>query len=535
MKKIFIVIIIGIWLWAFIFQSRQKQINTALSSTSEDTTMIPAHTEPTNHAAPQFREVKSNYTHVHQDGGHIIAGGTLIDIDGNGVDEVFIGGGNNQADALMFFENDQFINKIPPELSSKSPTYGAYAIDFDRDWDSDLFTWREDGITYYENLGNNTWKSSKLDITFEKDTVPSSITGWDINNDGFLDLYVSVFISSAKMRSAVFNDANHAKTNMLLLNDGNNTFTNITQKSGAVFAQNTFLSSLIDLNNDDFEDIIVSPNTERVTIFKNNWDLTFTRLAPLTEYGFWMGLALGDIDNDGDADIFVTNMGNTIPVRAARGDLRKDQILDPEWRIFRNDGNFAFTDTTEGSGLLNHGFAWGAVFADFNLDTFLDLYVMENYIKWPLHKIKKLSGSFFTGSVSGKFVSTTAEAKVENFHFGMTPLVSDFNRDGSPDIFIINLDGPSRAFINTSAHNNSISINMGNNVDAIGARIILTLPGGEKLTRQFITSQWLLSTQSNTINIGIWNVRTVPNVDIFYSNWIRKTFQNIENGTLLKP
>ena len=160
-----------------------------------------------------------------------------------------------------------------------------------------------------------------------------------------------------------------------------------------------------------------------------------------------MGLALGDIDNDKDIDIFVSNMGNTIPVRSARGDLRSDQTLDPEWRLIENLGNMQFRDITEKSGLSGYEFAWGAIFEDWNLDSHLDLIVAENYIKWPPHKITKLAGRFFIGGADGVFRPTTTESRAENYAYGTTPLASDFNADGYPDLIITNLDGKTKALL----------------------------------------------------------------------------------------
>ena len=88
-----------------------------------------------------------------------------------------------------------------------------------------------------------------------------------------------------------------------------------------------------------------------------------------------MGVAVGDIDNDGDQDLFFSNVGKSIPKVLTAGDLRDDQHQTHEWLLLRNDGDFHFTDLTEAYRLTGEGFAWGAVFEDLDLDGRLDLLV----------------------------------------------------------------------------------------------------------------------------------------------------------------
>jgi enediyne biosynthesis protein E4 len=131
--------------------------------------------------------------------------------------------------------------------------------------------------------------------------------------------------------------------------------------------------------------LVVSQNTGSVQIFRNMTDRTFQPVPTKSAFGFWMGLAISDIDNDGD-HLFFTNVGQSIPLFLTSGHLRDDQRHTHEWMLWRNDGNFRSTDVTDAYRLTDEGFAWGAVFEDLNLDGQLDLFVAQNYIKWPIHK-----------------------------------------------------------------------------------------------------------------------------------------------------
>lgn len=117
-------------------------------------------------------------------------------------------------------------------------------------------------------------------------------------------------------------------------------------------------------------------------IFQNIKNRKFKQIVtPDKEFGFWMGLAVGDMDNDGDQDLLFTNVGTSIPTFLLQGDLVDGQSVTPDWMLFRNDGEFKFTDVTKEYNLDKNAFAWGAVFEDLNLDGSLDLLVAQNYIK----------------------------------------------------------------------------------------------------------------------------------------------------------
>jgi hypothetical protein len=247
-----------------------------------------------------------------------------------------------------------------------------------------------------------------------------------------------------------------------------------------------------------------------------------------------MGLALADTDNDGDTDIFSTNVGNTIPKTFLRGDLKEGEIINPKWIMLRNDDDFNFTDITDGSKLDNYGFAWGAVFEDFNLDGILDLSVMQNYIKFPLHNFKKLGGELLLGTKSGTFESVTEESGVQNFNYGMTPLVSDFNKDGYLDLVNLNLDGKAKAFINNGGENKSLSIEIPTSVKYIDAKITTTLDNGEIIYRQYIPSQGLASSQSNKIIVPFKKDNKISKIVIKLSNGEVKTFDKINTSENIK-
>jgi len=117
-------------------------------------------------------------------------GSAAFDIDGDGVDELFLGGGDEQPDAFFRFDGARF---TPLDISIKKDpidaTHGAAHIDFDEDGDVDLFTARESGIWYHENTGGQ-FRSRKL---------PLKLGGDNENTDNTTPLSIGQAMVNSKM------------------------------------------------------------------------------------------------------------------------------------------------------------------------------------------------------------------------------------------------------------------------------------------------------------------------------------------------
>jgi len=487
-----------------------------------------------------FAEVPVPFVHQWDDLHHPFTGAAVIDINGDGRPEVFVGGGEGQEDALLSYVDGQFKDVIGGTgLSGLSATHGATSIDLDADGDVDLIVAREDGVYLYLNQAGVFAKKS-VPVTLPADAVAFDVAVSDIDRDGDADLYVSVFIDLESFRSATYNDPSHAKMNVLLLNNGDLTFTDITESAGVASLQNTFLSVFVDLNADHWQDLVVAQNTGEVEIFQNTGNATFDKIESPEGHGFWMGLAVGDIDKDGDQDLLFTNVGDTIPSFLTRGDLREDQVDRLEWLLLRNDGDMKFSDVTQEYGLTDHGFAWGAVFEDLNLDGDLDLIVAQNYIKWPVHKFFKLDGKAFL-----KLTDAGEDAKPRFFQdnrlglanpfFGQSPLVVDFSGDGKPDMLWINMDGPIRAFINRET-GNFINVALPDSVASQGTSAYLELDNGNSYTRQLLNSVGMLTDQSPMLTFGLGDVSAVKAINITTPDGVTVRIANPPiNGAIRLP
>jgi hypothetical protein len=224
--------------------------------------------------------------------------------------------------------------------------------------------------------------------------------------------------------------------------------------------------ALFDYDNDGWLDIFVVngwgltdfPKGEEPTnhLYKNNRDGTFTDVtekAGLVRHGWGQGVCVGDYDNDGNLDLFVTYYGKNV--------------------LYHNNGNGTFTDVTRESGLLEAENHWntGAAFVDYNRDGHLDLFV-SNYVAYEhgltlyesnpalvgqqspiLYGVAGLKGSsnfLYRNNGNGTFTNLSQASGISKAEptYGFTPCVGDYDNDGWPDIYVADDSTPSLLFMN---------------------------------------------------------------------------------------
>lgn len=292
-----------------------------------------------------------------------LAGAAWFDYDNDGFLDLFLTNGKTQPNGL--FRNDGhggFIDvSAQAGIQNRRGNSGVVAADLDNDGFRDLFLTGDGGVTgsgaspvvLYRNNGDGTFSDITAASGIVGPPTASSAAVADIDNDGFLDL----FITAPGSLSAHVQHANR-----LFHNNGNLTFTDISATAGVNTAIGAFAALFTDYDRDGFIDLVVgngndvglapTPNE----LFRNNGDLTFTDVAPqvgLAPAGFWMGFGAADYDNDGDVDLFVTNFGAGVGMPHA---------------LYRNNGDGTYTNVGAAARVADFPFAWGCAFKDFDDD-----------------------------------------------------------------------------------------------------------------------------------------------------------------------
>ncbi len=238
------------------------------------------------------------------------------------------------------------------------------------------------------------------------ETMGSGAVFFDYDTDGDADIY---FVNSghipARLQSAPTDSAGNAKTANVIIN--------LPDKSAPTDSAGNAL-------------------------YRNDGNGRFTDVTDISgtgDTGYGMAAAAGDIDNDGDAELYVANFGQDI--------------------LYRNNGDGTFTDITEAAGIDNQSWGIAAVYLDFNLDGHLDIFVV-NYLVYdvsmPVETYKGIVGYghprryrgtadvLYRNNGDGTFTNVAAEAGVTNPDEGrgMAAIACDYNNDGFPDIYVTN-------------------------------------------------------------------------------------------------
>ncbi len=275
--------------------------------------------------------------------------------------------------------------------------------------------------------------------TFE--TMTGGIAVFDYNNDGLLDIF---FTNGAAIPSLEKSDPSYS--NRLFRNNGDGTFTDVTEKAGLRGIGYSMGVAAGDYDNDGFVDLYVT-GFNRNQLFHNNGDGTFTDVTEkarvagfVPKLGKAWSVAAGwfDYNNDGLLDLFVVNYLN-YSIKTAAPCVQQGlpvycspvDFLGTPNILYRNNGDGTFTDVSESSHVSKYvGKGMGLAFADYDNDGFTDIFVsndtFENYL---LHN--NGDGTFTNVAVLAG-VAYNAYGKAIA---GMGVDFRDIDNDGKPDIF----------------------------------------------------------------------------------------------------
>jgi len=306
---------------------------------------------------PEFSEIEVNFDHIYDpSSGLPFMAGAIIDVDNNGIDEVFLGGGDRQADGLFLFRQNHFVNiadQVGLVKQGDDETLGAVVLDVDSNGYNDLVITRKTGIWLYRNNGER-FSGEEIYEDFSPGEIPLGVAIADLNRDGHFDMFVPSFFDDPSAGSkGIFHGSESGGESRLLINNGDDTFTDLTDFAGLRYNRAAFQSSFVDIDDDGLEDLVVAYAEGKVRIWKNRGNLLFeNKRHPLSDsFGLIMGFGVGDYNNDGKVDVFISTSGSTIPKYLAGEDLSNDHTFHSKWVLLKNKGDFVFEDDAEGASL----------------------------------------------------------------------------------------------------------------------------------------------------------------------------------------
>jgi tetratricopeptide (TPR) repeat protein len=181
-------------------------------------------------------------------------------------------------------------------------------------------------------------------------------------------------------------------------------------------------TAVFDSNGDGTLDVVIAGAHAGCSLYRNNGDGTFTDISTgsgLDRCVYSFALAVGDYDNNGLADLFISGMG----------------FFDGQGLLMRNNGDGTFTEVTKEAGLGMWGPAFVATWVDYDRDGYLDLFVVNNL--GGLFN-GKIPNRLFHNNGDGTFTDVTGEANLNTLWPTIGATWGDFRNDGWPDLFISN-------------------------------------------------------------------------------------------------
>lgn len=423
------------------------------------------------------------------------AGLLLADLDADGDLDIMIAGGTGGK--IGVYENDgtgYFTERTDTSgITPIAVASGITAADYDNDTDLDIFVSSHFGQPrLYRNNGDWTFTDVAADLGIMGDEPQYAASWSDVDLNGHLDLYVSV-----RTGDSAFTGGNH-----LYLNGGDGTFRDkaITHNVDAE-GDPTLLSTFFDFDRDGDDDLYLgtdkgSGGTLMNRLYRNDGGVftEITTQANAMGYVDCMGIAVGDLNFDGFFDLYLTN-------------------TPPGNKLLMHDGVDAYVDMTVPAGVGSYRVGWGAVFADFDNDTQLDLFVCNMMGADRLYR----------GSPNWPLVDEAPAAGVDEMNNVFSVAEGDVDGDGDLDLLVSNAEGNIHLYINNSpdlANNNWVRFNVvGNrgplNQYAVGTCVDLTHQGKTQV-RQVRSGTNYKSQSEYTLHFGVADADRIDSARIIF-------------------
>ncbi len=441
-----------------------------------------------------------------------VAGGAVGDFDRDGFQDIFIPSGGGVPDRLFINNgNGTFTDQAAAwGVAVAHRSTGAAVGDFDGDGWLDIYVTSlgpagNDAPGFHRLYKNNAGTSftDVAGLMGVATTSQGQADGWgacwgDYDLDGDLDLCVAGWISNA---------------NVLFRNDGT-TFTAVTASAGlgALSQVNGFTPRFVDMDGDIYPELIFIGDFSTSRYYKNNGDGTFTDVTAssgTSQDGTEMGMTVGDFDEDGLFDFYVTTISTN--------------------NLYMNQGNNTFVNQAGSVGVDNTQWGWGTVATDFDNDTYLDIVATTQSGRQYAFQ----STATAPGQLSFNEVALTIGLNTAISGRGLANF--DYDNDGDQDLVFFPFNGPIKVFRNDlsgtgNTHWLRVLLDRGNNPfvapDGIGCKVTIQL-GSRQIVR-FIDGGSNYASQSElSAFFGLGTATTVNLVTVEWSDGTVSVLNNV--------
>lgn len=439
----------------------------------------------------------------------------VLDANMDELPDLFLGRGAGERDRLLLQLPDGGwqLRELPVHPDR---TRAVLALDLNRDLAPDLVLLRDSGITLLLNDGRGEFVDAtpqEFSSGARDGAITVSISAADVNRDGWVDLYESRTAEASASR--VGNDAGCRGLNRLWLNagardeQGRPQFREATDDSNAAGCGATTAAVWVDLDHDGDMDLVLAHPEGRPEMLENDGQGHFQKRTIDLDLGRgWSGVAAGDYDNDGDLDLL-------FHVSVASAGTAHSVVL-----LARNEGEFRFVDVTRAVGFGGARPVAAAIWFDADNDGLLDL-LTTGTRGGPMLFRQQAPGVFRDVSATVGFGGAAA----------VSTLAADVNRDGYVDIVSIPVREPVRVLINQKEANHWLGVRLRarDNATTLGARVVVTLRDGTRLTRQQYAGDGVFVPYADELLFGFGRRTQVDAVRVY---WPSGSYTQVEQAML---
>lgn len=479
-------------------------------------------------------------------------GAALLDVEGDGdLDIYWVNGADLENPAAgagnALYRNDgkEGFADVAADLGIVGYGWGMGAIsgDYDNDGDSDLYVTCLRENILYRNDGKFVDVTARARVETPVWSTGAAMGDYDL--DGDVDLYVANYVdwdiqtveplgTQWKGRDVFVGPLSlPALPDVLYRNDGDGTFSDATEPSGLGGQEPGYGFGVLfaDWDSDGDADLYIANDSTPNFLYRNSGDGTFVEVALRANAAYndmglaqaGMGVAFGDYDNDGEADIFVTN------------------FEDDYNTLYRNTGYGSFTDVSFAVGLGRVSLPYvgfGAVFLDYDNDADQDLFVANGHVYPQMGEAGSSTtyeqANHLFENQDGHFVlvwpATGAPSAVSR-----GAVAGDFDNDGRQDLFVTNLNERPALLRNVvdKGHNwlGLRLVGSTGNREAIGARVYLWSQGRQQ-RRDVLCGDSFLGSGDRRLHFGL-GPATVDSVHIHWPGGTVQRLQDLPINTYL--
>ncbi len=418
-------------------------------------------------------------------------------------------------------------------VGDKGMGMGVGVADYDNDGDQDLFVTNYGPNVFYRNNGDGTFTDITREAGLENDLSGIGSTFLDYDQDGHLDLYVGNYLEYDPDYQYYYAAqrfpgplAYHGQPDVLYHNNGDGTFTDVTREAGVYNPEGRAMGVASgDIDDDGDWDIFVPNDGMENYLYRNNGDGTFTDVALPTGTGFSqrgeatsaMSAEFADIDLDGLIDIIVPDMAYSC--------------------VYRNMGGGLFEEMSARLGVAaacGQYTSWSANYFDFDHDGYGDLFITNGH---P-HRLIGQEDLLLLNDNGRRFlnVSHLLGPDFQEKFVGRGSAAGDYDNDGDMDLLVLNLSERARLLRNDGGNRrNWVMIHLigtTSNRDGIGARVRLTT-GGKTQTRLRVSSSGYLSQGDHRLHFGLGDVARIDRIEIRWPSGKVQTLEGVTANRLI--